>query len=88
MIAETAIPLWVWANLAFLAIYLPAHGYVYYRYRSRDSDCCSPSEKPLTEKTGDPKCGGLDPSVCCPWCGTENETGYRYCRSCVSGLGA
>ena len=71
MIAETGIPLWVWANLAFLAIYLPAHGYVYYRYRSRDSDCCSASdtssaERPLTQKTGDAKCGGLDPNICCP----------------------
>lgn len=98
MIAETSIPLWVWANLAFFAIYLPAHGYVYYRYRSRDSDCCTASEhssaemlsteKPLTEKAGSLSCGGLDPSICCPWCGTENEAGYRYCRSCVSGLGA
>lgn len=27
-----------------------------------------------------------DVTVTCPDCGTENEAGYRYCRSCVAEL--
>lgn len=30
----------------------------------------------------DPDAGTVD----CPQCGTENEPGYRYCRSCVCEL--
>jgi ribosomal protein L40E len=30
-----------------------------------------------------------DPSVVvCPRCGTENETGYTYCRDCISPMTA
>ncbi len=30
--------------------------------------------------------GAADVTVTCSDCGTENEAGYRYCRSCVSEL--
>lgn len=52
-----------------------------YRLRERDRSASSATARNETDLL-DVEAGVVE----CPECGTTNESGYRYCRSCVTEL--
>lgn len=68
-----------------------------YRYLRSDEDAAlfrstPPNREPAVVEDipdFDDRVESDDPSVVvCPRCGTENETGYTYCRNCVGAMTA
>jgi hypothetical protein len=66
--------------IGLFAVHLLAAGFAYRRGKrgSGDAAPASGSERELVDR----EAGVVE----CPACATENELGYRYCRSCVDEL--
>lgn len=75
---------WVYGSMfAISLLYLLALLY-FYRARTRRT-----SLSVVGDDTSEPADGHIEgdtETVACPDCGTENEPGYRFCRSCVGEL--
>lgn len=67
-----------------LTAVLAVHALIMYRaYRVRERDRSASSATPRRATALiDAEAGDVE----CPVCGTTNESGYRYCRSCVTEL--
>lgn len=70
--------------LGLLTVVMAVHALVMYRayrFRERDRSASSATTRRETDLI-DVDAGVVE----CPVCGTTNESGYRYCRSCVTEL--
>ncbi|WP_115863486.1 DUF7577 domain-containing protein [Halorussus litoreus] len=85
---------WGWIVLYVLAFSLVQ--LLIYRYLRSDEDAplfnsTTPNRDPAAfeEFAADDRPHSDDPSVVvCPRCGTENATGFTYCRNCVNPMAA
>ena len=87
----------VWGRIVLYVLLFSLLQLLIYRYLRSDEDApLFRSTPPNRETTGieevrefEERRRSDDPSVVvCPRCGTENETGYTYCRDCVSPMTA
>ncbi|USZ67201.1 zinc ribbon domain-containing protein [Halorussus salilacus] len=88
----------VWGWIVLYVVLFSLLQLFIYRYLQRDDDSATLFRS--TPPNGDPAAveeirefddrpRNTDPSVVvCPRCGTENETGFTYCRNCVSPMTA
>lgn len=82
----------VWGLIVLYVLLFSVVQLLIYRYFQNDEDAplfssTPPNRDPaaIEEIRNVDERGHDDPSVVvCPRCGTENERGYTYCRSCVS----
>ncbi|NEU55580.1 zinc ribbon domain-containing protein [Halorussus sp. MSC15.2] len=87
----------VWGWIVLYVLLFSLVQLLIYRYLRSDEDAplfrSTPPNRettPLEEvRELDDRRRNDDPSVVvCPRCGTENDTGYTYCRNCVSPMSA
>ena len=87
----------VWGWIVLYVLLLSLLWLVIYRYLRSDEDAALfHSTPPAREHSPvedvrefEDRTRSDDPSVVvCPRCGTENETGFTYCRNCVNPMAA
>ena len=85
----------VWGWIVLYVLLFSLVQLLIYRYLRSDDDASvfrstPPNADPAAfEELRDDRRRSDDPSVVvCPRCGAENETGYTYCRNCVSPMAA
>ena len=87
----------VWGWIVLYVLLFSLLQLLIYRYLRSDEDAplfrsTPPNREPAPideiRDFDEPKRSDDPTVVTCPRCGTENETGYTYCRNCVSPMTA